>query len=172
MLFVGAMNKDLSRYHHPITDLFGGPRSSEWDSYRLTPEQIELYEDNGYLAGIRVLSDEQVEALRAELEQLAQPANPGNQLFYEYHSNESTDPARTLFHALGAWRIARGFHDLLWNPAFLMPASQLLRGAVRFWHDQIFHKPAHHGGGGLASGLFILDPDEAHGPPFLLDWAR
>jgi ectoine hydroxylase-related dioxygenase (phytanoyl-CoA dioxygenase family) len=27
-----------------------------------------------------------------------------------------------------------------------MPASQLLDGAVRFWHDQLFCKPAHHGG--------------------------
>jgi hypothetical protein len=51
-----------------------------------------------------------------------------------------------LFHALGAWRIAPGFHDLLWNPAFVMPAAQLLDGPVRFWHDQLFCKPAQHGG--------------------------
>ena len=36
--------------------------------------------------------------------------------------------------------------DVLWSPAFLMAASQLLEGAVRFWHDQLFCKPAHHGG--------------------------
>jgi ectoine hydroxylase-related dioxygenase (phytanoyl-CoA dioxygenase family) len=51
-----------------------------------------------------------------------------------------------LFHALGAWRIAPGFHDVLWNPAFAMAASQLLGGPVRFWHDQLFYKPARHGG--------------------------
>jgi ectoine hydroxylase-related dioxygenase (phytanoyl-CoA dioxygenase family) len=28
----------------------------------------------------------------------------------------------------------------------LLPASQLLEGPVRFWHDQIFYKPAHRGG--------------------------
>jgi ectoine hydroxylase-related dioxygenase (phytanoyl-CoA dioxygenase family) len=39
-----------------------------------------------------------------------------------------------------------GFHDLLWHPAFTVPATQLLDGAVRFWHDQLFCKPAHHGG--------------------------
>jgi len=77
---------------------------------------------------------------------LVAPSHPANQLFYEYHLNESTDPRKTLFHALGAWRVASGFHDLLWNPAFLMPASQLLGGPVRFWHDQIFYKPADHGG--------------------------
>jgi ectoine hydroxylase-related dioxygenase (phytanoyl-CoA dioxygenase family) len=34
----------------------------------------------------------------------------------------------------------------VWNPAFLIPAAQLLASPVRFWHDQIFYKPAHHGG--------------------------
>jgi ectoine hydroxylase-related dioxygenase (phytanoyl-CoA dioxygenase family) len=47
---------------------------------------------------------------------------------------------------LGAWRIQPGFHDILWHPAFTVAASQLLGGAVRFWHDQLFCKPARHGG--------------------------
>ena len=141
------MIEDLATYHQILSSLFAWPtHAREWNGYRLSAEQIEFYEANGYLAGIRLLNDDQVAVLRAELDELADPANPGNQLFYEYHSNEATDPAKTLFHALGAWRVARGFHDLLWNPAFLMPASQLLGGAVRFWHDQIFYKPAHHGG--------------------------
>ena len=140
------MIEDLSTHHHPITRLFGDPSLYEWNHYRLSSEHIEFYKTNGYLAGIRLLKDDQVEVLRAELNQLTDPTSPGNQLFYEYHSNESTDPSKTLFHALGAWRVVRNFHDLLWNPAFLMPASQLLGGAVRFWHDQIFYKPAHHGG--------------------------
>src|ERR687894_820282 len=29
---------------------------------------------------------------------------------------------------------------------FLVPAAQLLGGPVRFWHDQLFCKPARHGG--------------------------
>jgi ectoine hydroxylase-related dioxygenase (phytanoyl-CoA dioxygenase family) len=74
------------------------------------------------------------------------PNHPLKNLFYEYHSNESSNPDTILFHALGAWRIAKGFHDLLWHPAFVIPASQLLNGAVRFWHDQLFCKPARHGG--------------------------
>jgi ectoine hydroxylase-related dioxygenase (phytanoyl-CoA dioxygenase family) len=73
-------------------------------------------------------------------------SHPANHLFHEYHSNESQDPGAVLFHALGAWRTGPGFHDVLWSPAFLAPASQLLGGPVRFWHDQLFCKPAHHGG--------------------------
>jgi len=141
------MLEDLSNKNHLLSDLFHRPRRrDEWDRYRLSNEQVHFYHRNGYLAGIRMLNDEQVDGLREELSALVDPSHPGRELFYEYNSNESTDPSRILFHALGAWRVAPGFHDLLWNPAFLTPAAQLLGGAVRFWHDQIFYKPAHHGG--------------------------
>ncbi len=141
------MLNDLSSIHTPIGDLFDAPEThADWKQYRLTDEQIQFFHGNGYLAGIHALNDDQIEELRAELAQLIDPNHPGHHLFYEFHSNEATGPETVLFHALGAWRIAPGFHDLLWNPAFLLPASQLLGGAVRFWHDQLFCKPAHHGG--------------------------
>ena len=136
------MIEDLSRHHHPITDLFSGNSHN----YRLTEEQVAFYRENGYLAGIKILNDEQLDVLRSELAELVDPSHPGHALFYEYNANESADPQQVLFHALGGWRIKRGLHDLLWHPAFVVPASQLLGGAVRFWHDQIFYKPARHGG--------------------------
>lgn len=141
------MPTDLSTRHEPVSALFRPPGgAAALAAHRLTPDQIRFFEDNGYVAGIRILSDDQVEALRAELAALTDPAHPGNGLFYEFNSNESADPAKVLFHALGAWRVSTGFHDLLWNPAFVVPASQLLDGAVRFWHDQLFCKPPRHGG--------------------------
>jgi ectoine hydroxylase-related dioxygenase (phytanoyl-CoA dioxygenase family) len=138
------MIEDLSQYHSPITDLF--PPESDWERYRLTEKQVDFYREHGYLAGVRVLNDKQIEVLRRELAELVDPAHPGHELFYEFNANESADPDRILFHALGAWRITPGLHDLLWHPAFVVPAAQLLDGPVRFWHDQIFYKPAHHGG--------------------------
>src|SRR5207248_8254021 len=136
---------DLSKHHDPITDLFKRPpHADDWEQYRLAKDQIEFFQTNGYLSGIRLLNEEQVEVLCHELAELIDPNHPGHHLFYEFHSNESNDPSTVLLHALGAWRISAGVHDLLWNPAFLMPASQLLGGAVRFWHDQLFVKPPHH----------------------------
>ena len=85
----------------------------EWDRYRFTDEQVAFYNEHGYLAGIRLLDEAQIEQLRAELDQLLDPENDARHLCYEYHSNEATDPATILFHALGAWRAAPGFHDLL-----------------------------------------------------------
>ena len=141
------MFSDLSRHHRPVTDLFKTPRTrEELDEYALTREQVEFFREYGYLAGVPMLDGAQVEALRAELAELADPRHPGHHLFYEFQSNESADPSRVLFHALGAWRVSPAFHDLLWNPRFTVPASQLLGGAVRFWHDQLFCKPARSGG--------------------------
>ena len=138
-----AMNtRDLSLHHKPIGDLLRSA-NAELARFSLTKEQLAFFHEHGYLSGIRIVDDRQVETLREELAQLTDPAHEGNELFYEYHSNESGNPETVLFHALGAWRITPGFHDLLWNPAFTV---QLLGGAVRFWHDQLFCKPAHHGG--------------------------
>ena len=132
---------DLSSHAAPVSDLFADVRPQ-----RLTEEQVEFFHENGYLAGLKVLTPRQIDELRRELEEFFDPDHEGRELWYEYHTNESGDPNAVLFHALGAWRLRPGFHDVLWNPAFTVPASQLLGSAVRFWHDQLFCKPAHHGG--------------------------
>lgn len=140
--------RDLAEVHRLVGDLFPQHSPKEaWEQYRLSEEQLAFYEENGYLSHVKLLEPEQVDALRAELEQLMDPAHPSHGLFYEFHSNESPDPEKILFHSLGHWRITPGFHDVLWNPRFVVPACQLLGGkAVRFWHDQLFCKPARHGG--------------------------
>jgi ectoine hydroxylase-related dioxygenase (phytanoyl-CoA dioxygenase family) len=138
---------DFSLRHQLIGDLFRIPQTAaEWEQYRLTDEQVAYYHEHGYLPKVKLLNTTQVEVMRKELEVFFTPDHVGRELWYEYHTNESNDPDNVLFHALGAWRIAASFHDCIWNPAFTMAASQLLGGSVRFWHDQLFCKPARHGG--------------------------
>lgn len=139
---------DLSKFHKLVSDLFRWPSSAaEWEQYRLSKEQVDFYNEYGYVSNIKLLDEWQIDKLNAELAQITDPDHPGNPLFYQFASNESADVNSVLFHALGAWRITEGFHDILWNPAFVMAASQLLGNkAVRFWHDQLFCKPALHGG--------------------------
>jgi ectoine hydroxylase-related dioxygenase (phytanoyl-CoA dioxygenase family) len=137
---------DLSAVHEPLTDLFERRSDGDWQRFRLSEQQVDFYNREGYLAGIKLLTDVQVDQLRAELDQFINSDQTPRELFYEYNSNESADPSRVLFHALGAWRVSPGFHDLLWHAPFIVAAAQLLKGPVRFWHDQIFYKPAHHGG--------------------------
>ena len=140
--------KDLSLAHSLVSDLFKWPSAkADWEKLKLTDEQVSFFNENGFLAGIKMLDDAQVNFLRNELSEVADVNHPAHGLYYEFHSNESADPSTILFHALGAWRIGPGFHDVLWNPRFLVAASQLLGNVpVRFWHDQLFWKPAKKGG--------------------------
>jgi len=139
---------DLSKVHKLVCDLFHWPTSkSDLEKFKLTDEQVSFFNENGFLDGIKMLDDAQVNFLRNELSEIADTNHPAHSLYYEFHSNESADPSTILFHALGAWRIGPGFHDVLWNPRFLVAASQLLGNVpVRFWHDQLFWKPAKKGG--------------------------
>jgi len=144
--------EDLSFHHSPISKDFDVPipqTPQEWDKYKLSQDQIVFFEENGYLLGVPVLTEKQVDILVQELSALADQENlhPGHGLFHEFHSNESGDPNNVLLHCLGHWRITKGFHDLVFHPAISVPSSQLLGGhPVRFWHDQVFSKPAHYGG--------------------------
>jgi ectoine hydroxylase-related dioxygenase (phytanoyl-CoA dioxygenase family) len=142
------MVKDLAECHGLISDLFKLPKTKEeWEPYRLTREQVQHFHENGYVSGIKMLDETQIEQLKREMEEIIDPHHPAHHLFYEFHSNESSDSDAILFHSLGHWRITEAFHDILWNPAFIMAAHQLLENKpVRFWHDQLFYKPAKHGG--------------------------
>ena len=139
--------QDLSKAHHLVGNMLKGRQDSgDLSRFCIEDHQLEFFKENGYLSGVKVLEPDQADQLLEELGGLFDPKHPGNSLFYEYNSNESKDPSKVLFHALGAWRITPAFHDSLWNPAFTVPASQILGGPVRFWHDQLFCKPAKHGG--------------------------
>ncbi|MCU7552568.1 phytanoyl-CoA dioxygenase family protein [Chitinophagaceae bacterium LB-8] len=138
---------DLANYSSPIANLFEQPTNAkEWEQYMLSEEQVAFFQENGFISGIQILTDEQVDVLNEELERLQAIDAREKKLFYHYESNESEDPNKVLFHAIGAWRVTPGFHDLIWSPAYRMAAYQLLGQSFRLFHDQLFCKPAKHGG--------------------------
>ncbi|MDP6859276.1 MAG: phytanoyl-CoA dioxygenase family protein [Verrucomicrobiales bacterium] len=141
------MASDLGLNSELLTSLFTPPEEpEEWLQYALNEEQVIQFKELGYLHGIQALNSDQIKALSEELQEMVDPEHEGNEFFYEYHSNESEDPETAVFHALGAWRVRPTFHDVLWNPAFTMAAYQLLGANFRLFHDQLFSKPAKHGG--------------------------
>ena len=142
-----ALSIDLADFSHPVANIFEQPaNATDWEQYVLSEEQIRFFEENGYLKGIKILTEEQVELLNTELVKLQSVTGAEKDLFYHYESNESEDPNKVLFHAIGAWRVTPGFHDLIWSPAYRMAAYQLLGQSFRLFHDQLFCKPARHGG--------------------------
>jgi ectoine hydroxylase-related dioxygenase (phytanoyl-CoA dioxygenase family) len=142
------LQRDLSKHSQLVSDMFHWPKSAEeWKKFSLSEEQVEFFNIHGYVSGIKLLEEEQVVKLENELLEIMDPNHPKHDLLYEFHTNESSDPDKVIFHSLGHWRMTPGFHDILWNPAFVMAACQLLGSrSVRFWHDQLFCKPAKHGG--------------------------
>jgi len=142
-----GLSFDLANYESPIANLFNQPASAEeWEQYMLTEEQVASFQKQGFVSGIKILTHEQVDLLNNELVKLQSIDEEGKKLFYHYESNEAEDPEKVLFHAIGAWRVTPGFHDLLWSPAFRMAAFQLLGQSFRMFHDQLFCKPPLHGG--------------------------
>ncbi len=143
-----SLNRDLAEYSKPVSNMFKWPENtSDWKKYILSDEQVKFFETNGYLSNVKLLEEDQVDQLNEELLTIIDPKSPNHDLLYEFHSNESEDPNRVVFHSLGHWRLTPGFHDVLWNPAHVMAAYQLLGNKpVRYWHDQLFCKPAKHGG--------------------------
>ena len=137
------MRKDLSEFHSPVTGIFTG---AGFGGALISDEDRDFFRDNGYLAGIRLLDGEQLTALRDDLGEIMATEYSTDPRFYEYHRNESEDSSKTLFHALGAWRVSPVFHDLIFYEPFVDAAEKLLGGQVLLWHDQIFVKPAHDGG--------------------------
>ena len=131
---------DLADLHSIISDEFASGGET-----KLTAERMRDFEHDGFLVGVPIFNAAQIEALRSDLELLMRPEQAANPLFYEYNTNESADPSKRLFHALGAWRVVPAFHDAVFFRPLISVAEQLLGGAVRFWHDQVFVKPARDG---------------------------
>jgi len=75
-------NQDLSQHHQLVSDLFPkiDPRDA-WNKYKLTEEQVSFFNTNGFLAGVKLLDDQQVEQLRVELEEIKDPSHPRHHLF-------------------------------------------------------------------------------------------
>lgn len=131
-----------------MTELFPRVRSrAEAEVFRLGPQEVRTFETNGFVAGVRVLDPEQLEAVRQAVERIRGGTNPRSDLLYEVEEDYYRAPERNAFHCLGGWLVEPALHDLVFHPAATVPAAQLLGlERLRFWHDQVFYKPPRHPG--------------------------
>ncbi len=142
---MSVATEKLQKVHRPLRDLF--PQTERRPEHELSAEQVAFFRENGFVKGGRVLDDRQLAALRESVELFWSGKNPRMHELYEIDQAWKDDPKKNLFHILGMWLIDEAFHDLLWHPAITVKASQLLETPrVRFWHDQVFYKPARHPG--------------------------
>jgi ectoine hydroxylase-related dioxygenase (phytanoyl-CoA dioxygenase family) len=129
-----------------VGNLFPDPEADR-EAFRLSDDQVRFFHEHGFVKGGRVLDEGQMAALREGLEDIRTGRNPRTGELYEVDDDYRADPDKNVFHFLGAWLIDEAFHDLLFHPAVTVKAAQLLGvPRARFWHDQVFYKPARHPG--------------------------
>ena len=78
--------KDLSTVHSLVSDIINHPPTrEEWEQYKLSDEQVDFFNEQGYLANIKMLDEKQVAIIKAEIEELADSKHLANK-----HSHEAS----------------------------------------------------------------------------------
>ena len=115
---------------------------------RLTPEQVERFHEVGYLRGPKVLSDEQVEVLRAEvLRVIADRGDAGKPQPVLCHNLLGKDAGAVVWQIVNIWMASEPFKDVVTGDVVSSLVGQLTGAReLRVWHDQIQYKPAGEGG--------------------------
>ena len=120
----------------------------------LSNEQIQNFRKDGFVKGSRVLSDEQVEVLRAEtLRVIDDHENNLDRDRKPVHVvNLTGNPEAKVWQILNIWEGSQAFEDFaLFNPNIIEEVAQLMVAEmdaheIRLFHDQIQFKPAQIGG--------------------------
>ncbi|MEM7028438.1 MAG: phytanoyl-CoA dioxygenase family protein [Chloroflexota bacterium] len=120
----------------------------------LTAEQIQFFNDNGYLRYGHALNTDEVEEMRAGLDRvIAIEASGGDDAEPEFkyghrRPNEKNDrPDRPIIQFINMWKREPMYERILHNPHIAGVAAALLdTPRVRLWHDQIISKPPEENG--------------------------
>ena len=120
----------------------------------LTPSQIDEFHRNGFLNGGRILTDDQLEALRADLDSILEKGpdgfsseEPQPVSFRNMSQRGDESAALAVWQIVNIWEAAPAFGQLIYHPSIVKGISQLTDAPnLMVWHDQIQYKPANHGG--------------------------
>ncbi len=120
----------------------------------LTPSQIDEFHRNGFLNGGRILNDDELDDLRADLDRVMEKGpdgftadEPRPVRFSNMSARREQDSERAVWQIVNIWEAAPAFGWLIYHPFIVKAISQLTDAPdLMVWHDQIQYKPAHHGG--------------------------
>ncbi len=111
-----------------------------------TQEQVASYHENGYVAGPKVLADDQIETLRQRFDDIINHRIEN----YPEELRAQVPPETGAFAGVKIVNLLRHdsvFRDvLLNNQAISNLAHDLMPGPVRVWQDQAITKPPHDAG--------------------------
>lgn len=113
----------------------------------LTADQIERFHRDGYLKGERVLTDEQVDVLREEMDRVVRDQGRTNVPQPVRCANLTGNPEQMVLQIVNIWEASQPYRELTANATIGQEMAQLTGASVlRIWHDQIQYKPKSAGG--------------------------
>ncbi len=139
---------DLLRAGGPVLGAFPPLRTAaEAADLRLSDEQVERFERDGFVGPVPVLDAACLAGLRAAVDACRRDLDRLEPRLYEVERAHRAAPDAVVCHFLGGWLVDPWLHDLVFAPRLAVPCAQLLgRRALRLWHDQVFFKPPRHRG--------------------------
>jgi phytanoyl-CoA hydroxylase len=112
----------------------------------LTESQIQQFKRDGFLRGGRVITDAQVDVLRAELDRVIANRNEPVKQPVMLH-NFTGDEKAPVWQIVNIYDVSEPFRELIFNQRVCAETAQLAEtDELRMWHDQIQYKPARDGG--------------------------
>ena len=123
----------------------------------VTQEQIDFFQENGYVKFGRVLDSNGVETMRAGLDavielELTEGDDSSPEFKYghdrrEDKLNRGSGHPRAIHQYVNMWKREPSYEAAIHNPLIAGTARALLETPeVRLWHDQVISKPPHDNG--------------------------
>lgn len=113
----------------------------------LDHSERERFERDGFVGPVAVLSADEVQDLRDALERLLPRLGELEPQLYEVEASWAQRPGEVVCHFLGGWLVEPALRALVFDPRITSRCAAALGvDRLRFWHDQVFHKPAGHPG--------------------------
>lgn len=111
---------------------------------QFTNDQKAFYDTHGYVTGPRVLSDEQIDRLKARISDILEGRVP----FPSHLMGQTTEKSKAKgqlpsLKVVNIFRHDAVFADVWKNPLIGSAASVLLESPVRVWEDQMIYKPSY-----------------------------
>ncbi len=145
---MSAAPDEMMRRHTMIGSAYPETKTrADLETFSLAPRQVEFYRDNGYLCPVRIFELDEVESIRQRLEAIIDDDFPHRDRLIGINVEKGVTKDEQMIYFQNAWMVDEVMHDTLFNTRMTVPLHQLLGvEKVRFFHDQVFYKPARHGG--------------------------
>src|SRR5437588_11657270 len=93
--------------------------------FELPDDRLRFYQENGYLAPLRLLDEDRLQMLRDRLERMIRADFPRADELLNAPRIKPGDKLGMIYFQ-GAWLVDEAFHDLVFSPRLTVPLCQLL----------------------------------------------